>query len=222
MFLGFSANFRGGGRVALIDWAHQPFGRGPNARPVAEDSSLVTVQAVPRFPNGPLAQGPSLVDAYLRVMWSAAQHGNMICEMDLQRGVSFSVAATRINAEVVFEYDAPNTIEAVVEATVGRGTRPSFIDHPTRTVRAGLLEQNATSDPIVIPFFARSLSVVTSTALPVISARVFQLSNGNVVQVDNVSSTHALVSVHPGADSLVLSNLNSTAQNLSAVFRIAL
>ena len=221
MFLGFSAKFNGGGSVALIDWAHQPFGRGPNARPVAEDSALVTVQAVPRFPNGPIAQGPSLVDAYLRVVWSAAQHGNMICEMDLQRGVSFSVAATRINAEVVFEYNAPNNIEAVVEATVGRGTRPSFLDHPTRTRRAGLLAQNVSSAPLVIPYFARSFSLASSTAAP-ISAAVIQTSSGNAVQIDSVGSTQSLVTVNPGADSVIITNLSAVAQNLSAVFRIAL
>ena len=102
MFIGFQATFVGSFNSGFIDWKHQPFGRGANARPIAEDSSVVTVQIAPTFLPAPTNEVPPpgfrLEDFYATLIWSAAGQAVQRAEVDLQRGVSFSLIATHVRA----------------------------------------------------------------------------------------------------------------------------
>jgi hypothetical protein len=226
MFLGATKRTAGTNSVTVLDWTHQPWGRGANARPIAEDSAVVTIQIAAKFTES--AQQPQdshLTDAFVALGWSAAGGASQEAEVDLQMGTSISLIATHVRAMAVFRFSDPASTQAIeINATIGRGARPSYSEQPTRTKTAGELVQNAVSAAIAIPPYARSLAVVTPSLPPAFSVRVTQKSAGVIVQVDDVVGPNPtrLVTINGRADTVTITNLGAVAKIFLAVFRIGL
>jgi hypothetical protein len=219
----------GNGRtVDLVDWTHAPLGRGAMAKPVAEDSYMTTVQIAPRF-IGAFNPASFADDLFAEVVWNAAAEARMQAEIDLGTGTEFSVVATAIRVSIGWvlgsEEGPPNPLvgaQLFADAVLGRGTHAGP-GEPTRTRRPGAIGPGATSAPLTIPAFARSLSVLTRTAPPAFTVRVRQLSNGVVVQVDDIVGpafgTRALV--NRSADTFTVENLGGAAMNALVPFYLS-
>lgn len=215
--------------VDLLDWTHAPISRGHMAKPVAEDSYITTVQIGMRYVEA-FNLNSFAEDAFAHVVWNAAGEARLEAELDLARGTEFSVVATAIRVSVGWTLGsvqgAPNPLtgaKMIADATLGRGTHAGA-GVPTRTRRPGIIAPGATSAPLTIPAFAHSLTVTTRSAPPAFTVRVRQLSNGAIVQVDDIVgpsfATRALV--NRSADSFTVENLGAGAIDALVPFFLVL
>ena len=208
----------------VIDWTHQPLGRGYAAKPVAEDSAIVTVQIRPRFIGPAFGQGFA-DDVFANIVWNAAGEAQLEAEVDVWPGVAFSLAATSVKVAIGWTISGQNPIGGPLlhaDATIGRGSRPGD-GGLTRTRTVGAVAGGATSATQTIPPFARALSVVTRTSPPTYSVRIRQFSGATVVQVDDLvgPAFGARALVHRSADSFDITNLLAGAANFLVPFHLS-
>lgn len=183
-------------QATIINWVYDPRRTSPvregfYAGPSVEDASVVTVNAGVVFDGAfPASNAPPLADLFVRVEWSSGGKDNQTCDFDLGRGSSISFAAAR--ATVYASYLIANNVDpatmppATVSVTIGR--LPSG-KRAHRTVQCGVLAPGAASPLVVIPNFAESL-IVQSTSVPLV-ARVNQYVGGALVAAQNVTSSLA-------------------------------